>query len=58
MISPQNHEHGIGDVMRNSQEQWYAAVDECLLVSEVHPTSYEYTVEQAIPTFHLSMMVG
>ena len=44
MISSQNHEPGIGDVMRNSQEQWYAAVDECLLVSEVHPASYEYTV--------------
>ena len=44
MLAPQNHEPGIGDVMRNSMEQWYAAVDECLLVSEVHPASYEYTV--------------
>ena len=44
MIAPQNHEPGIGDVMKNSQEQWYASVDECLLVSEVHPASYEYTV--------------
>ena len=44
MISPQNPEAGIGDVMKNSQEQFYASVDECLLVSEVHPASYEYTV--------------
>ena len=42
MLAPQNHEPGIGDIMRNSMEQWYAAVDECLLVSEVHPASYEY----------------
>ena len=45
MLSPQNHEPGIGYVMRNSQEQWHAAVDECLLVSEVHPASYEITAE-------------
>jgi len=44
MIAPQNHEPGIGEVMKNSQEQWYASVDECLLVSEVHPASYEYAV--------------
>ena len=44
MLIHQNHEPGNGDVMRNSQEQWYAAVDECLLVSEVHPASYEFTV--------------
>ena len=44
MISPQNHEAGIGDVMKNSQENFYASIDECLLISEVHPASYEYTV--------------
>ena len=44
MLSPQNVEAGIGEIMNNTSiAKWYDDVESCLNESEVIPGTYEYT---------------
>lgn len=43
MIAPQNQQPDILDSLMGSKQEWYAAVDHALRVSDVIPGNYEYT---------------